>query len=88
MPMLAENEKKFDRSIKGAKILLDDALTYFRKGNYDAALGALTQVGDADVPYLVYIEEEDRAGRIAKEFSDWFDENVKELLSRSIHFRR
>jgi hypothetical protein len=88
MPMLAENEKKFDREMGAAKRFLDDALTNFHKGNYDAALGALTQVGGVEAYYLVYIVEEDRGGRIAKEFPDWFDENLKRLIDRSIQFRK
>jgi hypothetical protein len=88
MPMLPENEKKFDHRIRIVKLLLDDALDYFRKGNYDAALRFLTQVGSEEIYYLTYIVEEDRADRIAKDFLDWSDEKFKSLVDRSIQFRK
>jgi len=86
--MLPENEKNFDSRIRVAKSFLDDALRYFHEGDYDTALVALTHVGGVSVSYLVYIVEEDRAGRIAKEFSDWFNENSKSLINREMQYRR
>jgi hypothetical protein len=86
--MLPENIAEFEYYARLRKADMDTLSTYVNKGDYKAAIGFLYYLSDAALPYLAYVLQEDEAGRIAKDFSEWNRTQYEEKRRSRMQFNR
>jgi hypothetical protein len=88
MSMLPENQKELESDVTGVKMIMDRVWEGALGGEYRSARGELYYLSDLML-YLVYLLQEDEAGRIAEGFNEWIDKWYKEKSKRlQMQFKR
>jgi hypothetical protein len=78
MPMLPENLKKLEDEVGTVKFILGRVLDFAREGGNKNGRGYLYLLLDSELPYLIYVFDEDEAGRVAEGFHEWINKRFEE----------